>query len=130
MLNKLLIHYGFHVAAKSYHWRPILSNYGRGELNKFFLFDLNKTRMALVKALVFVEQVWHKGGAILFVDRKFNYNFFHFFYYGTSSVFLKHSFHLTKRLLYVKEWTGGLFTNFYKILPYKIAALKLTIGRS
>jgi len=113
-LEKLL-EVGAHFGHQTRRWSPKAEEFLYGEEEGVHIFDLVKTKKALLEALTAIEEVVKKGGVLLFVGTKKQAK------EKTKEVALELGFP------YVNErWLGGTLTNFDQILKStrKLAEMK------
>lgn len=109
MDRRIFLKYGFHVGGKAPLWRPVSNNYLGNYLSKVFVFDLNRTRSVLSKALIFVKHNWVLGNSFVFVEKS-----------NISSVFntlVFYNSYMEDRFFFLNRWYGGFFTNFFNLFP-------------
>lgn len=95
------VHFG-HQTAK---WHPKMKSFIYGERQGVHIIDLEKTRVALEKAMEFVRGVTAQGGTVLFVSLK-----------EQSHRIVKEAA-MSVGMPYITErWLGGVFTNFSVIV--------------
>lgn len=117
MNTQVLLKYGFHIGGRAPLWQGANAAYLGAFVKNVFIFDMHKTRQALLKAFSFVKTSWWKGNNFLFVEKN-NIDKFYLFFYRLNLVALQERFFLVSR------WYGGLFSNFYNLYPQVILKIK------
>ena len=103
-LEKLL-EVGAHLGHQSRHWNPKMTDYLYGTEDGVHVFDLAKTRKALLEALDVLQKAASKGKTILFVGTK-----------KQAKEKVKEVAEKTGNPYVSERWLGGTFTNFEQIL--------------
>jgi len=103
-LVKQLLESGVHFGHQTKRWNPKMKQFIFGEKNGIYIIDLEKTALALTKAMDFLSQTARSGDYILFVGTK-----------KQAQEIVKEA---AKRcgMFYVNQrWLGGLLTNFQTV---------------
>lgn len=90
-----------HFGHKTQKWNPKMRKYLFGARNGVHIFDLEKTEIALDKALDFLKNAAASGKTILFVSTK-----------PQAAQLMKEAAEAVKMPFVVHKWMGGLLTNF------------------
>lgn len=116
MATRILLRYGFHIGGNATLWRPINNNYLYQKLFKVYIFDINRTRSVLGKALAFLKASWLEGSSFVFVEKS---NITSLYSLVTAS-----AYGLQDRFLFINRWYGGFFSNFFNLFPRFIKKFK------
>lgn len=90
-----------HFGHKTQKWNPKMRKYLFGARNGVHIFDLEKTELALDKAIDFLRNAAASGKTILFVSTK-----------PQAAQLMKEAAEAVKMPFVVHKWMGGLLTNF------------------
>jgi ribosomal protein S2 len=116
MATRILLRYGFHIGGNASLWRPVNNNYLYQKLFKIFIFDLNRTRSVLGKALSFLQNNWLQGSSFVFVEKSDITKIYGVVTRSVSG--------LEDRFLFINRWYGGFFSNFFNLFPRFIKKFK------
>ena len=96
-----LLQSGAHFGHQTSKWHPKMEDFIFGSRQGIHIIDLDKTREALERALVFAKQTTSRGGSVLFVGTK-----------KQASAFIEKEA-LDAGMPFVnRRWLGGTLTNF------------------
>lgn len=99
-----LLKSGAHFGHNTSRWNPKMKPYIYTVRNHIHIFDLEKTKKALVKAMDFVKNIARNGGTILFVGTK-----------KQTKNIIKSAAEAASMPFVNVRWLGGTFTNFRTI---------------
>ncbi|MFH0772652.1 MAG: 30S ribosomal protein S2 [Candidatus Omnitrophota bacterium] len=101
---KQLLEAGVHFGHQTKRWNPKMKKYIFGEKNKIYIIDLEKTEVALNRAINFLREVASRGEAILFVGTK-----------KQAKDVIKEEAIRCGMFYATERWLGGELTNFATI---------------
>ncbi len=101
---KELFDHSVHIGHRTDRWNPKMRSFLYGAKNGAHLFDLEKTKECLDKALEFLKTVKNRNGSFLFVGTK-----------PQVSLPIQQLLTDTKYFYVDKSWSPGLLTNFHEL---------------
>lgn len=101
---KEMLEAAVHFGHKTQKWNPKMKKYIYSSKNGIHIFDLEKTKAALEKALDFIKKVSSSGKNVLFVSTK-----------PQSSHLIVEAAEACNMPYVIHKWMGGLLTNFTTI---------------
>ena len=106
MVNvKTLFEGRVHLGHKHGCWNPIVKPYIFGRLHDMHIFDLDKTLTHLKLALKVAGMIAYKGGIILFVNERTQFD-----------RLIQHTARESKEYFFSPTWYPGIFTNSFMLL--------------
>jgi len=101
---KAMMEAGLHFGHRPSKWNPKMEKYIYGIRNNVHIFDLEKTRTSLEKALAFVKTTVANGGVVLFLGTK-----------KQSRDLVEDNAKEVDMPHITEHWIGGTITNFGEI---------------